>query len=124
MSGLTTITYPGAGKRVRFGYDNRGRRHTVTDQNLNVTTYDYDDADRLIKVTDAQTPTPGITQYTYDTENNLTDIFDALSNHTHFTYINGLQTLSKTTFQSGFIESYGFNNLNALTSKTDRNGKQ
>ncbi len=57
------------------------------------------------------------------TENNLTDIFDGLGNHTHFDYINGRQTLSKATFPSGFFESYSFNNLNALTSKTDRNGQ-
>jgi YD repeat-containing protein len=47
------------------------------DQNGNRTTYAYDDADRLISVTDAQSPTAGVTRYVYDTENNLTDIYDA-----------------------------------------------
>jgi YD repeat-containing protein len=31
----------------------------VTDQNNRVTSYAYDDADRLVSVTDAQTPTGG-----------------------------------------------------------------
>jgi YD repeat-containing protein len=55
----------------------------VIDQNGFKTIYGYDDADRIISVTDPQSPTAGVTTYAYDTENNLTDIYDAAENHTH-----------------------------------------
>jgi YD repeat-containing protein len=40
------ITYPD-GSTVGLGYDYRGRRTSVTDQNNKTTTYTYDDVDRL-----------------------------------------------------------------------------
>lgn len=49
-------------------------------------TYAYDDADRLTSVIDAQTPSAGVTSYTYDTENYITDIYGANNNPTHFDY--------------------------------------
>jgi len=50
---------------TQFGYDVRGRRTSVTDQNNKTTAYGYDDADRLITVTDAAT---NVTTYGYDSE--------------------------------------------------------
>src|SRR5262249_37796232 len=88
------ITYPDT-TTVQFGYDFRGRRTSVTDQNGKVTTYAYDDADRLTSVTDAQTPTAGVTTYGYDTENDLTDIWDAAGNHTRFIYFPGSTCLRR-----------------------------
>ncbi|PYY17346.1 MAG: hypothetical protein DMG60_11925 [Acidobacteria bacterium] len=41
-----------------FGYDTRGRRTSVTDQNGKQTTYAYDDADRLASVTDGRVADP------------------------------------------------------------------
>jgi len=67
------ITYPD-GTSISFGYDSRGRRTSVTDQNNKTTTYAYDDADRMISVTD---PANTTTYYAYDTEDNLTSITDA-----------------------------------------------
>ena len=72
MNRLKTITYPAATTSIQFHYDYRGRRDYVIDQNGQKTSYGYDDADRLISVTDSQSPTPGVTHYGYDTENNLT----------------------------------------------------
>ncbi len=46
---------------VQFHYDWRGRRDYVIDQDSNKTSYGYDDADRLLTVTDAQSPTNGVT---------------------------------------------------------------
>lgn len=124
MNRLVLITYPTSpATTVQFHYDYRGRRDWVIDQNGNKTTYGYDDADRLISVTDAQTPTPAVTTYTYDSENNLTDIYDAAQNHTHFDYVNGHQ-LQKTTFPSHLYETYAFDLLDNLTSRTDRNGNR
>jgi YD repeat-containing protein len=55
----------------------------VTYQNGKVTTYAYDDADRLISVTD---PANNVTTYNYDNENNLTSITDANNHTTNFAY--------------------------------------
>jgi len=83
MNRVKTTTYPGQTASVAFHYDYRGRRDSVTDQNANKTTYGYDDADRLVSVTDAQTPTAGLTQYAYDNESNLTTITDANNHQTN-----------------------------------------
>ena len=124
MNRVTLITYPTSpATTVQIHYDWRGRRDYVIDQNNNKTTYGYDDADRLISVTDAQTPTAGVTTYQYDTENNLTDIYDANTNHTHFDY-NVHRQLTQTTFASGYIETYTFDLNNNLTNKTDRLSQQ
>jgi RHS repeat-associated protein len=123
MNRVTLITYPTSpATTVQFHYDWRGRRDYVIDQNGNKTTYGYDDADRLVSVTDAQPPTPGVTAYTYDTENNLTDIYDAAANHTHIDYVNN--NPFKTTFPSGYFESYQFDGNDQMTVKTDRSGNR
>jgi YD repeat-containing protein len=67
----------------------------VTDQNGKTTAYAYDDADRLLTVTDAATP-GNVTTYGYDTENNLTSIKDANNNNTSFTY-DAFGRVTKTT---------------------------
>lgn len=68
-----------------------GRRTSVTDANNRTTSYAYDDADRLVSVTNAA---DNLTQYRGaspersrgDTENNLLSIADAPSGSTRFTY--------------------------------------
>ena len=55
----------------------------MTDQNGKVTSYAYDDADRLINVTDVAL---NVTHYAYDLENNLTSITDAAQHTTSFVY--------------------------------------
>ena len=120
MNRVTLITYPTSpATTVQFHYDWRGRRDYVIDQDGNKTTYGYDDADRLLTVTDAQSPTPGVTTYAYDTENNLTDIYDAKNNHTQFQYYPG-KILNKTIFPSTLYETYLFDSNNNLVYKTDR----
>jgi len=123
MKRVTSITYPSQTTSVQFHYDWRGRRDWVIDQNSLKTTYGYDDANRLISVTDPQTPTPGVTTYGYDTENNLKDIWDASSNHTHFDYIHNHQ-LQTTTFPSGYTETYQWDGNDNLNYRTDRNQQQ
>jgi len=77
--------------------------------------------DRLLTVTDAQSPTAGVTTYAYDTENNLTDIYDAKNNHTQFLYYPG-KILYKSIFPSTLYETYTFDSNNNLVYKTDRDG--
>jgi RHS repeat-associated protein len=116
------ITYPTSpATTLQFHYDWRGRRDYVIDQDTNKTSYGFDDADRLLTVSDAQSPTPGVTTYAYDTENNLTDIWDAKNNHTQFLYYPG-KVLYETIFPSTLSESYQFDGDNNLVYKTDRNG--
>jgi len=123
MNRVILITYPTSpATTVQFHYDWRGRRDYIIDQNSHKTTYAYDDADRLISVTDAQSPTAGVTTYKYDTESNLTDIYDANSDHTIF-YYNAHHQLYQTTFPSGYYETYQWDLANNLTSKTDRNSQ-
>ena len=55
----------------------------MTDQNGKTMTYAYDDADRLISVTD---PANNVTSYNYDTEDNLLSITDADNHTTSFAY--------------------------------------
>jgi RHS repeat-associated protein len=121
MNRVTLITYPTSpATTVQLHYDWRGRRDYVIDQDSNKTSYGYDDADRLLTVTDAQSPTNGITTYAYDTENNLTDIYDAKNDHTQFVYLPG-KILYETTFPSTEYETYSFDDDNNLEYKTDRN---
>ncbi len=122
MNRLSSITYPGATTAVQFHYDYRGRRDYVLDQNSEKTSYAYDDADRLISVTDAQSPTPGVTQYGYDTESNLTSIADASNRQTVFTY-DPERRLTQTKFPSLLVEGFGYDADNNLISKTDRNNQ-
>jgi RHS repeat-associated protein len=121
MNRVTSITYPDL-TSVQFHYDYRGRRDWVQDQNGKRTTYAYDDADRLLSVTDAQSPTAGVTTYAYDTESHVTDIWDAAQNHTHITY-NGPNP-QFVTFPSGYQERYSFTLMNQLSTKTDRIGNR
>ncbi len=58
----------------------------------------------------------------YDTENHVTDIYDAVSNHTHFTYSGAGSKLTQITFPSGYLEKYTwYEGCNAPANRTDRN---
>jgi RHS repeat-associated protein len=121
---LTRVTYPTTPPTsTSFTYDNRGRRASVTDANGRTTAYAYDDADRLITVTDAQTPA-GVTHYEYDSEDNLINVTDALNRVTHYDYDEQARvtktTFPSTTFPSNLIETYIYDTVGNLISKTDR----
>jgi RHS repeat-associated protein len=121
----TQVTYPDS-TRVKYQYDPvRGRLTQTTDQNNLVTQYAYDDAGRLISVTDAQSPTPGVTQYTYDTDDGLLTITDALNRVTSFTY-DGNHLLYSMQFPGtgSPTETYRQNALGELLTFTDRKGNQ
>jgi YD repeat-containing protein len=64
-------------------------------------------------------PANNVTQYNYDTENNLTSITDANNHTTYFAY-NARGWVTQTTFPSNLYESYGYDAGGNLTSKTDR----
>jgi YD repeat-containing protein len=112
-------------------YDARGNRTAVIDPHqrpdagcpilsrfLRKGGYTYDDADRLIAVTD---PANNSTQYAYDTEDNLLAITDANGHSTQFAY-NARGSVTQTTFPSSLQESYTYDAVGNLLSKTDRKG--
>lgn len=87
---LNRIKYDRGGStptpETQYGYDNQGNLKKITDPLTRVTDNDYDALNRLIKVTDAQTPTRGITEYGYDGQDNLTTVKDPKGLTTTYTY--------------------------------------
>jgi RHS repeat-associated protein/uncharacterized repeat protein (TIGR01451 family) len=75
-----------------YGYDAVGNQTSLTDGNDHVTTYVYDELNRLVSVTDPLTST---TSYVYDAVGNRTLITDALGYGTSFDYddLNRLTTI-------------------------------
>jgi RHS repeat-associated protein len=63
-----------------------------------------------------------MTQYAYDTEDNLTSITDANGHSTSFAY-NPRGWVTHTTFPSSLAESYNYDAVGNLLSKTDRKGQ-
>jgi len=63
-----------------------------------------------------------MTQYAYDTEDNLTSITDANGHSTQFAY-NPRGWVTQTTFPSSLAESYNYDAVGNLLSKTDRKGQ-
>jgi RHS repeat-associated protein len=113
---LTEITYPD-GSTVSYHYEPvRGRLTQETDQNGSSTIYTYDDADRLVLVTDALL---NITTYAYDTESNLLSLTDANQHTTSYAY-DAFGRVIQTMFPSTLTESYNYDAIGNLTSKTDR----
>ena len=63
-----------------------------------------------------------MTQYAYDTEDNLISITDANGHSTSFAY-NPRGWVTQTTFPSSLAESYSYDAAGNLLSKTDRKGQ-
>jgi RHS repeat-associated protein len=120
---LKTITYPSApATTTQYTYDGTGRVLTTTDQDGKVTTKAYDEVGRLSSVKDAILPTGNTTAYTYDLSGNLKTIQDALQRTTSFEHDN-LNHRSKRTLPLLQFETYNYDELGRLHTKTDFNGK-
>jgi RHS repeat-associated protein len=61
----------------------------VFDPLRNKTTYTFDASFRLSSVTDASTPTPGVVQFTYDSNNDIACLTDQAGNRTAYVYQTG-----------------------------------
>jgi RHS repeat-associated protein len=72
-----------------------------------------------IRQTSVKDAAGNVTQYAYDTENNLTGITNANNHTTTFAY-DALSRVTQTTFPSSLVETYGYDAVGNLTSKTDR----
>lgn len=69
----TSVTYPGGLRKVLYGYDAASRLTSVTDWNLATTTYAYDDAGRMTTTT-LPSSTGVLSNYTYDNADRLVGI--------------------------------------------------
>ena len=76
-----------------FEYDPSGNLASQIDKNSNATRYEYDDLNRLMKVTDAM---GGETKYAYDARNNLVSVTDANGNATRFEYDRNNRLIKET----------------------------
>ena len=98
-----------------FEYDPSGNLASRTDKNSNTTGYEYDDLNRLTKVTDAM---GGETKYAYDARNNLVSVTDANGNTTRFEYDRN-NRLVKETRPMGQETTYGYDPAGNLAEKID-----
>ncbi|MFF9623794.1 DUF6531 domain-containing protein [Streptomyces griseosporeus] len=115
------------GHKASWTYDGDGRRATAVDPRGNVTgadpaayttTYGYDPAGNLTKVTD---PLGGVTTTAYDALNKVVERKDADGRVTAYAY-DALDQLTKVTAPDGAVTAYGHDKLGNLTERTDANG--
>jgi len=102
---------------IEYGYDSDGNVNSVTDFNLNTTTYDYDQLNRLKTVTQ---PGSVITSNDYDLHGNLISVLDAENHETIFTYDDMGRAVSTTSPDTG-TTTYIFNEAGNLKQKTNAN---
>jgi RHS repeat-associated protein len=101
-----------AGTQTTFGYDG-ARQTSITDPNGNTTTYDYDNALRMVQVA---YPDNGVVQYGYDDAGKLTYRKDQRNIETTYTY----NDLHQLTQRSYFWPAVG---TRAETFAFDRSGR-
>ena len=109
---------------AQYGYDLHDNVNSVTDENGNVTTYHYDDFDRVAKEI---SPVQGTTTYTYDPDSDLLTMRDANSATTTYTYdaldrelteqaVKGSQTLNSAwTYDDATSGHFGIGRLATMS---------
>jgi RHS repeat-associated protein len=119
---LTSITPPSGtslGQRS-YGWDGYLRLRTATDGRGNLTTYSYDDADRITLVHSSNANTADVA-YSYDELNRLTQRVDG-NGTTSYSYDDlGKLTSTANTAGGGTI-SYTYDLAGALATETDAHG--
>jgi RHS repeat-associated protein len=124
---------------TEYAYDVRGNRISVTDTYNHVTSYEYNDADQLVKEIDSDgnettnaydaagqliTTTDALnhaTHYAYDDAGRLIEITDALG-HTASTELNADGTIASTTDPLGRVTSYTYDDIKRVLTVTLPNG--
>ena len=100
---------------TRYTYDSTGNLTTKTDAEGRVTSYLYDDLNRLIRVED---PEGNWTQYAYDKRDNLIALTDAEDQTTHFEYDRN-NRLVKEIRPMGEETAYAYDGAGNLIEKID-----
>ncbi len=104
---------------TEFDYDQVGNLLSVTDSLGRVTTYAFDDADRLVQEAN---PAGHMTGYAYDLASNLTTITDPLGRVTQFHH-DALNRLDEIEDPLGGVTARDYNTDGTLASSTDPLGR-
>jgi len=110
---MVSTTAPNGTKN--FGYDLSGRLISVTDENNHQTQITYDENDNIKIISDALART---TEFSYDANNQLLTVKDKNGNLTKFTY-DKKGRLKTTTNPNGGITSYTYDVRDNLITITD-----
>jgi RHS repeat-associated protein len=141
----TSITYPGGTNQATYAYDAANRLSSVTDWNSRAVAYAYDDAGRMTTAT-LPSSTGIVSSYSYDNADRLTGIahvqngsttiasvsytLDAVGNRTqrvdqqgtHTYAYDNLYRLTSVTYPGPATTSYAFDAFGNRTSLTDGTG--
>jgi RHS repeat-associated protein len=113
---LETVTDPlGLGHTTAFGYDEFGRRRTVTDALDHTTTTEYDARGRVRSVIQHDTTH---TDFAYDKRGNRTAVTDPQGRVTQYIY-DRYGLLEKVIDPAGGVTTYGYDLMGHLTSLRD-----
>jgi YD repeat-containing protein len=104
---------------TEYAYDAVGNQIVVTDTFGLTTTYEYDDANRLVRTTD---PGGNVTNNTYDAAGNLIATTDALGRTTTYAY-DELNRQVSTTDALGNTTSTAYNPDGTVAASTDALGR-
>ncbi|MCA9981312.1 MAG: RHS repeat protein, partial [Anaerolineales bacterium] len=134
LNRVESIFYATDNETVSYGYNVGGQKTVMTDS-LGTTVYDYDDLNRLIKVTDPLSetveylyndngqrealvyPDGKVVSYTYDGDNRLATITDWSLGLFTFGYDSAGRHIT-TTLANGVVSLNGYDKANRLTSRT------
>jgi YD repeat-containing protein len=111
------VLYPDGGNYDEFGYDDVGNRTSSRDALGRLTSYVYDNLNRLKQ---AIQPGSVTTNYTYDAADNLTSVTDAEGHRTDYTYDDAGRLLETISPDTGTTR-YGYDEAGNLIFKTDAN---
>lgn len=106
------------GTQQQYSYDANGNVISTTNEEGDVTEYEYDELNRLIKGIQHVAGDDIVTEYTYDSHDNLTIVLDAKGHTTTYDYDDFKEVLSTTSPDTGtntFVYDKGGN----LKQKTD-----
>jgi RHS repeat-associated protein len=115
-----------AGQLTKYGYDAQGNLKSVTDPLNHVTTNDYDELNRLKKVTEPQVTgqaSAGSISYGYDPQDNLTSVTDQRSFTTTYGY-SGFDELRRLTSPDTGITNYTYDAVGNVKTMLDARGQQ
>ena len=115
---LTSVTPPSPLGAETLTRDGLSRVTKVVDGNGKATRYEYNDLDRITKITYNDGTT--ITRYTYDDNGSQLTLTDS-TGVTSFVY-DGLNHMTKKTLPDGTVLTYGYDKVGNLTSYTDVGG--
>jgi RHS repeat-associated protein len=105
----------------KFGHDDDGNRTSEQDPESHLTTYAYDEMNRLVTVAQTVGATPVVTQYGYDVQDNLASVTDPRGLQTTYVTSDAGTRLRVTSPDTG-VTSNLYDPAGNLISSTDNRG--